>query len=162
MQFSINGAATGAAIPCTATSVGGPIAIASSWVHVAGWYDGIRASVSVNGIVRATTNCAVGPIIPTPNAAFVVGAADAAGTGYFAGQIDELRVRPIAAKVFDSGNSPSANGDLWYNQVVTRVAGPTSGNYNGHITASANTRNYYGRAATTVPEAPVFEPPPPR
>ncbi len=100
-QFSINGAAVGGLNPCTATTVGGPIQInANNWYHVAGWYDGLHAYVAVNGAVSASASCPNGPIVSTPASSFVVGAADPSGTNYYAGSIDELRVRAIAAQAY--------------------------------------------------------------
>ncbi len=47
--------------------------------------------------------------------------------------------------------SSTFGGDLTFNQIITKVAGATSGSYTGHIVATAsNGHQYYGRAATTV------------
>lgn len=154
IQFSVNTLGVFAVNPCVAISNGSPIQLNSNtWYHVAGWYDGLRVTVSVNGVVRATTYCPNGPVIPTPSAPFVVGAADASGTNYFAGQIDELRVRPIAAQSNLSSNPTQFPGSA----LLTAVQQNQLANWIGQSVAGGNQyqwklcyrRSIHGAAATT-------------
>src|SRR5206468_350039 len=126
---------------------------AGNWQHVSGWYDGLTVTVALNGVIVGAAGCANGPVAPTPNATFMIGGVLSGMTvsAAYSGRIDELRVRQIAAQQFGPDFNPATlNGDLTYNRTVSRVVGATSGTYNGHITATAGTKNYYGRSATTV------------
>ncbi len=148
VQFTVIPSATGT--PCTATSSGGPL-IAGNWQHVAGWYDGLTVTVTLNGTILGATGCPNGPITATPTAAFNIGGvvAGTVVTASYSGRIDELRVRQIAAQQYSTDPSTPL-GDIKFNRFVTRVVGATSGTYNGHIVATVGAKNYYGRAATTV------------
>ncbi len=88
---------------CAAKSISGLLTASGAWVHVAGWYDGLSVVVAINGRVAATAACTNGPIMPTPAGDLDIGGIVGAGgavTDYFYGNIDELRVRPIAAQVY--------------------------------------------------------------
>ena len=62
--------------------------------------------------------------------------------------IGDTRVDSFA--IYDISTLSQTNGDLTYNVEVSKVVGATTSSYTGHITASINGRNYYGRSATTV------------
>jgi hypothetical protein len=150
LKFEVIPVSTGA--PCTALSAGAPM-VAGAWQHVSGWYDGMSVTVALNGAVLGTVACPNGAITPTPSSPFHVGGIPGTSgvTAAYNGRIDELRVRQSPAQAYNLSPSPSVNGDLTFNQVVSRVMGPTTASYTGHITFTAgNGRRYYGRAATTA------------
>ncbi len=74
--------------------------VPGNWYHVAGWYDNLRAVIAVNGTIRGSVSCPNGAIAPTPNASIDVGGIFANNnvTQPYAGTIDELRVRQVAAQ----------------------------------------------------------------
>ena len=101
VSFQVIGAAAPNA-PCIAASSGLGLQ-PGIWYHVAGWYDGLRVTVAVNGQIRGSAACPNGPILPTPNGAFDVGAASVANmnvTEPYQGTIDEVRVRQVAALAY--------------------------------------------------------------
>ena len=104
IQFSVLG--TGSMVPCVALSAGNAVTNAGKWFHVAGWYDGLNATVSIDGTVRATAYCPNGPVMPTPNNAFHVGGIPAGNnvTEDYSGRIDEVRVRQVAAQNYTINN----------------------------------------------------------
>jgi hypothetical protein len=61
------------------------------WTHVGGWYNGLKTVVEVNGTVTVTPFTG-GPVVPS----VYMGANDDAGTQYFSGSIDEVRIRTVA------------------------------------------------------------------
>jgi hypothetical protein len=118
LSFTVTG--TGSGSPCTVTTLNQPIDSLGAWYHVAGWYDGNWAVVSVNSAIQASTRCSVGPVAPSPSGPFVVGASynGSTVTDGFDGSIDEIRVRqtaPLAAEnqlvargIADSSTAPGS------------------------------------------------------
>ncbi len=68
------------------------------WVHVAGWYNGLRVEAAVNGRSVAA-DCTEGPLLPTLGEPLFVGGQISGNNDVneaYAGRIDELRVRQVA------------------------------------------------------------------
>jgi hypothetical protein len=124
ISFQVQGA-NGAPL-CVATTGGSYISMPGVWHHVAGWYDGLSATVQVDGVVSASISCPNGPILAIPGAPFHVGGLlnGLTVTEEYAGRIDEIRVR--------QGGDPSSvatrRGSLNVTNRVnsTRTALPTN------------------------------------
>ncbi len=72
-----------------------PIPLAT-WTHVAATYDGVNASLYVNGALASLTPCACGPL-PTTTSNLAIGAqASSPSTTSFNGIVDEVRISAIA------------------------------------------------------------------
>jgi hypothetical protein len=103
-EFSFSVVGTTTSTPCTAKSSGAAI-VAGVWYHVAGWYDGVHAALSINGQTVASVSCPNGPVVSSLNAAFDVGGAGINGNAVvqpYQGAIDEVRVRAAAALPYRS------------------------------------------------------------
>lgn len=89
------------------------LAVNGNWYHVAGWYDGLSASVAINGmrvsaVCGSAPNLGSGPIVA--GGPFYVGGILNNGNAViepFAGLIDEVRVRPVAAQPYVPGGRVS-------------------------------------------------------
>jgi hypothetical protein len=83
-----------AAGPCTVSAASSALLAPGVWAHVSGAYDGQSAVVKVNGIVRARTTCANGPIAATAGSPIDIGGtvAGVVITEPYLGLIDEIRV----------------------------------------------------------------------
>lgn len=105
--FQVIGAGNGNQT-CIASTTGSIINNGGNWYHVAGWYDGMSVNVTVNGLIRGSAQCSNGPVMPSPNGAFNVGGILAGGqvTEPYSGEIDEVRVRQVAAQSFEVGAQP--------------------------------------------------------
>ncbi len=81
--------------PGGSCSVTGPTVPAGSWVHVAGWYNGLQVAVEVNGLVTGSS-CANGPLNAlSGSSALYIGSASNGGNT-FNGIVDEVRIRSVA------------------------------------------------------------------
>lgn len=100
LEFTVYTEAGGAA-GCVVTHTT-PIT-AASWHYVAGWYDGINATVSLDGVIQSvqckvSTTLGQGRVKASPGSILSIGAHydGAAWTEGYRGEIDEVRVRPTA------------------------------------------------------------------
>lgn len=98
LAFTVIGAAA-PTVPCKATS-SGSLMNPGVWTHVSAWYDGLQVSVAINGVVRAIASCPNGSIVPSPDGAFAIGGLldGTTVTQPYAGSIDDVRVRTVAAQ----------------------------------------------------------------
>lgn len=79
---------------CTVSTAIGVITT-STWIHTAGWYNGLKIVVSVNGALTSAS-CTGGPASDNTTASLFIGAADGSGTLPYSGKVDEVRVRTVA------------------------------------------------------------------
>lgn len=130
VMFEVIGTAN--LVPCTTISTGNQITV-GDWIHVAGWYDGLSVSLSINGVVRATTSCTNGPVASSAGPFYVGGIFTAPSTVIepYAGRIDEVRVRMDAAQqyrptrsvfVIPNNNSGYLEGEGFF--MISRVGSP--------------------------------------
>jgi len=108
---------------------------AGTWIHVAGWYNGLNVAVAVNGFEQWAT-CDVGPLALTAGNPFYIGATvvNNQQTTPLIGYVDEVRVRTFApTSLMDTERRPSRTIYRWavwssYNQPCCWFGGQGDGN----------------------------------
>jgi hypothetical protein len=139
LALEVTGAASTA--PCVVTSSGVGLT-AGTWYHVAGWYDGLRVTVAVNGKPQRTAICPNGPLVESSGPFHVGGIQSGASvTEPYAGTIDEIRVRGTAPGIHDQ---PGATYVQWGTSSCTGAGAETL--YAGFAFTNHHTHSGSGEA----------------